>query len=156
MLTVNWEPLTNLLAEGLEDLGACHWEEVEHDKKEVPFALDIASGIAMEKSGAFRIAALRRDQELVGYCAFIFGSLHAFRTRQAFLDAIYVVPEARGCGATFLKKIEALLRAAGVERFVAEIKPEVPLRPGKSRGTVGEFFKACGYEDYAQVYSKLL
>jgi len=151
---VTLEPLARLVADGLEDLGAAHWQESEHDKS-VFYALDLIGASSLERAGGFRIFAFREGGRLVGYASFIFGSLHAAAVQQAFLDAVYLDPGYRGHGAYCWRKVENVLRNLGVHRLVCSV-PDNPLRPGGKRGTVGQLFQALGYRRFEVAYSKIL
>ena len=100
---IAWEPLSVLVASGLEDLAVAHWEEVEIDKEHVPLALDLERARAFEKVGQHATAALRREGVLVGYAAFtLMTAMFHRHTLHAFCSAVYVDPASRGPASLWL------------------------------------------------------
>jgi hypothetical protein len=96
-LTIRWEKLTDLLADGLEDLAVAHWEEAETDRC-CPLDLDWDRALAFERQGTLKVAALRRNGDLIGYAevTLLVGGLFYRTTRHAYVQAIYVEPLFRG------------------------------------------------------------
>jgi hypothetical protein len=115
-LSVEWEPIDKLLAHGLEDLAAAHWEEAESARRRTPLDLDFAQARMFEKSGHFKIAALRRTYELIGYASFMLISPMLYAsTASAFCTAIYVDLGHRGFASmAFLPMCEGMLCDLGV------------------------------------------
>lgn len=66
-VTFGWEPLIDLLNDGLREIAVDHWNELGTNKEDVPLAVDWDQYLALEAAGTWRIFAVRIDEELVGY-----------------------------------------------------------------------------------------
>jgi ribosomal protein S18 acetylase RimI-like enzyme len=78
--------------------------------------------LADPRAGAVLIA--RRGGRAIGYAALCFGFSIEFRGRDAFVDEIYLAPEARGAGLgrALLRALEAEARACGVRQLHLEVE----------------------------------
>lgn len=147
-LTIRWETLDRLLADGLEDLAVAHWEEVELDRTEVPLELDFERFRYAEKMAQGRIASLRRADRLVGYAAWTILTATFHRSvLHGFCTALYVEPERRGFASLLLLPwCERELYALGVKKtYVAARTPRQC-----------DLFKKLGYVETETMFSKLL
>ncbi len=155
---IAFEPLDDLLADGLEEMLFDHWQEVGLDHDAVPLAPDWAKYRDMEKRGTFRMISMREFGALVGYSAWIVcPSLHYRNTLHALNDYFWLAPEKRRgwAGIRLLRTSERLMKGLGAVKIVYHIKPHVLLGATKS-GTVGDILLRLGYRFDEECYSKLL
>lgn len=147
-LTIRWETLDRLLADGLEDLAVAHWEEVELDQAEVPLALDFERTRLFERIGQHKTAGVRAGTQLVGYAAWTILSATFHKTTiHGFCTAFYVEPKFRGFGSlSVLPWCERELDTLGVKKiYVAARTPRQC-----------DLFKKLGYVETETMFSKLL
>jgi L-amino acid N-acyltransferase YncA len=122
---------TRLRAE-VQGLLEQHWDEVAHDKATRQLAPDWAQFEAMEVAGTLFVMTVRSAGQLVGYaCAFLRPHLHSVGTLTAYVDALYLAPQARQgrAGARFLRHIDTALAALGAQYIYWHIKPERDFAP---------------------------
>lgn len=154
-IRIAWEPLDDLLTDGLEDLAIGHWDETENDH--VPLALDIAEARRRERAGTFKIVGVRNAAALVGYAYFLIGSsLQHKGTLQAWCEGIYVMPEARGAGGLLLRALPDMLAALGVKRAFMAAKPHVLLRSGDEQATFSDLLVAAGWPVFETIHARSL
>lgn len=155
MITVGWEPLARLIDDGLEDLAIQHYTEAE--EAPVPLALDFAQAMALEKSGVFKIAAVRRDGDLIGYADFLITTpLHYRRSKTAFCQGIFVDPEERGqAGVKLLHFINTEMDGLDCVRTFIASKFHVPLGSAKKSATLGRLLGHVGYDPSEILYSRM-
>ena len=155
---IGFEPLRDLLADGLEDMLFEHWQEVGLDHDAVPLAPDWEHYRDMEKQGIFRIIAMRDFGQLVGYSAFFVNRhLHYRHTLHASNDYFWLRPDKRRgwAGVRLFRDSERLLKAAGVVKIAYHIKPHVLLGARKS-GTAGDLLLRLGYRHAEDGYWKII
>ena len=155
---IAFEPLSNLLADGLEEMLYDHWQEVGIDHDAVPLAPDWDHYRELEKQGILRIVTMREFDELIGYNFFFVNRhLHYRHTLHAVNDVIWLKPEKRKglAGVRLLKDSEKMLRATGVVKIIYHIKPHVLLGV-RQTGTVGNLLLHLGYRHAEECYSKIL
>lgn len=135
-----------------------HWLEVAHDKTTRVLDPDWAEFEAMEAAGALYILTVRTPAnvggDLVGYaCAFTRPHLHSRATLTAYVDALYLAPQARQgrAGARFLKFIDTALAALGVDYIYWHIKPERDFAPILQRSLGYHFVEAIWGRAVAKV-----
>jgi hypothetical protein len=158
-LTIEWEPLDRLVADGLEDLAALHWEESEIDHAAVPLALDLDRARAFERAGQHKIAGLRRNGELIGYAAFILvTSMFHATVDHAFCDAIYVEPERRGLASLWLLDWceQALTPASGVCKLYISERIPTGLSDRDKAARFGSLLALRGYTMAERRHCKIL
>jgi hypothetical protein len=156
-LELQWEPLDRLIADGVEDLLAAHWEEVALDKSAVALAPDWPKARELERIGILKTLAMRREGVLIGYNAFLITPhLHYRQILQAVNDVIYLDPAERGsAGVRLIRGTEALLRELGVQRILYHTKLHVLLGRRK-QGRVGDLLERLGYSHVENIHAKLL
>lgn len=153
-MNIEWVELNRLLAYGLDDLAVEHWKEVANDQKAIPYAPDWDRYRAQEKLGAFKVAGVFAEHDLIGYNGFfIHEHMHYSTTKFAVNDVIYVDPEYRGVGGKVIRWCETALAALGVKKVLYHTKPNVLVKEGK---TVGDLLEHMGYNHVESVYGKLL
>lgn len=157
-LAISWEPLDQLIADGLEDLAVLHWEEVEIDKEEIPLDLNFDMARAFEKAGQFRIAGLRRDGELIGYACFVIMAPMFHRTiPHAFCEGIYVDPPCRGPASLALVLwCERTLAEEGVRKIYFSERIPTDLSVDNKPARLGALLTALGYTMSERRHSKVL
>jgi GNAT superfamily N-acetyltransferase len=156
--TTAFEPLGDLLADGLEEMLFDHWQEVGLDHDAVPLAPDWEHYRRMEKEGTFRIIALRQAGALIGYSAFFVNRhLHYRHTLHAVNDYFYVAPERRSgwVGVQLFRDCERMMADLGVVKIMYHIKPHVLLGATRT-GNVGRILLRLGYRHAEDCYSKIL
>lgn len=147
-LTLKVESLDALRAEGVEDLVATQWEEVEDHHERCPLAIDWPAYYAMERAGIFKALALRRGSRLIGYSSwFIKPLLHHRLTTWAVCDILYVDPTSRGrAGVTLIRGAEPVLRDLGAQVILYTVKPSKgDLDDTRPRDRVGALLRRLGY-----------
>src|SRR5688572_8316815 len=128
MITFAREPAHVVLKEGLE-LFERHNTEQVHDQT---IALDIDHDryILADDMGMLRPFTCRDAGVLVGYACFAVNcSLRHKTSLQATLDSLYLAPEYRKgtIGIRFIKYMETMLRAEGVQVIRQHAHPETAL-----------------------------
>lgn len=143
-LTIRWETLSDLIADGLEDLAVAHWQEAESDRS-TPLDLDFERARAFERSGALKIAAMRRDGVLVGYAeCMIVGGLFYKSTRHCYVQAIYIEPIFRGLAAQLIHWIECRVGEGGpTKQYIAA-----------KTNRQGDFYQWLGYTFEEAMFAK--
>lgn len=146
-LTIRWETISDLIADGLEDLAVAHWEEAEKDQG-CPLDMDWDKARSFERSGALKVAALRRDGVLIGYAeCMIIGGLFFRSTRHAYVQAIYVEPRFRG--------FPSISLLHWIETRIGEIgKTKVYLAAKTQRQC--DFYETMGYAPAEIMFSKMV
>lgn len=155
---IGFEPLNNLLADGLEEMLFDHWQEVALDHDTIPLAPDWEKYREIEKLGLFRVVAMREFDELVGYNAFFVNKpLHYRHTLHAVNDVIWLKPEKRKgmSGVRLIKESEKLLQDMGVAKIIYHIKVHVLLGARQS-GNLGNLLIHLGYRHIEECHSKTL
>lgn len=157
MLTLDWEPLQQLLDDGVEDLMLAHWEEVAVDKDIIPFAPDWPRCFQLERAGVLWSAALRRDGQLIGYNAFhVLPHIHYRHSIHAVNDVVYLDPDERGmAGVRLIRGTEKLLKELGVLKVMYRSKVHVKIGARKA-ATIGDMLCHIGYRLDEEVYSKII
>ena len=145
---IEFESLSDLLADGLEALLQEDHDELESDG--FPLDVDWDAGFSGERAGTFRPIALRVGFELCGYAAFhVQRHFHSRRSLAAFNDCVWVKPEYRArCGAPLIRRSEQLLRGLGVERVWWTAKVAHP--------ALGALLLKLGYAHDENVFKKVI
>jgi len=156
-LTLDWEPLQQLLDDGVEDLLAAHWEEVACDKMEIPLAPDWERAFRLQREEVLWTAALRKNGRLIGYNAFhVTPHIHYRHTIHAVNDVIFLDRDERGfAGVRLVRGTEQLLKQLGVEKVMYRSKRHVMVGHAKT-STIGDMLARMGYRHDEDVYSRLL
>lgn len=131
-----------------------HWEEVAHDKAEVPLDPDWDQYLALEAQGQFRVRTYRVDGALAGYLwCFVKPHLHYKSTLHAFTDIYYVDPLWRGYGGYLMfKKWLREMQALGVRKVY--IADKLHMRGGKA--SIPGLFSRLGFREVEVVHTILL
>jgi len=99
----------------------------------------------LREENAGRVLIAREGARAVGYAALCFGYSIEFRGRDAFVDELYVIPEARSrdLGRALLRALETEARANGVRQLHLEVEQH---NAAARRLYVAEGFAANGRE----------
>lgn len=154
MLTFAWEPLNHLLHTGIAALGARSWEECGNDKDVFEYDPDWARYGRMEGSDILRFAAVREDEELIGYASVIIGSnLHDRKVSCGMIQDIFIAPDKRrstGAAAKLMDYVESQLLGIGVKHIT------LGERLTSQRQGVGKWLAARGYQSHERLWTKSL
>src|SRR6266851_6357508 len=113
LLTLEWEPLSGLLDDGLEALVAEHHAEVGVHKDTMPLAVDYDRYQLLEDQDILHCLAARRGETLIGYNIFlVLPHIRYARTLTASCEAIFVTQRHRkgGAGIRLIDTAEADLK----------------------------------------------
>lgn len=127
-----------------------HWEEIAHDKDEVPLDPDWARYALMEAQGQLSVVTVRASGRMVGYCCMVLTpGLHYRSTFEARMDIFWLAPEYRGRmgGARLFRAVEAECKRRGVKRIYVGSK----LSHDSTR-----LFQALGYRLVEQWLTKMV
>jgi GNAT superfamily N-acetyltransferase len=154
------EPLSPLLADGLEDLLIEHWQEVEQHQDAMPLSVDWQKYLMLERAGIYRCVVARRGARLVGYAAyFVQPPLHHRQKTWAVNDVLYLDPTHRrgNTGKRLIEAAESLMRDAGAKLITQEDRKQpTNSTSGKTSATLGDLLSRMGYFLAGRVYAKLL
>lgn len=140
------------LALELEPLLVAHYQEVAH-YKDIPLAPDFERYFAIEAVDRFRVYTARTRHEaedeggkLVGYAAyFVDKHLHYMGHVFAVQDVIFIAPEARGDGKSFIAWCDDQLKADGVNVVTQHVK---------AAHNFGPMLERMGYELMDLIYTR--
>lgn len=158
-LTLAWGSIDEGLVDGLEDLFALHWEEIEIEHAKVPLAVDWSGYRSLERGGSLRAAYLRLAGRLIGYNVFFVQPvLHHKLTTWAVNDVIYIDPAHRKgyAGAKLIRWCEKELAAQGVKVIFYSVKITGRLGSKHHRGSVGDLLVKLGYAPVEAAFAKYL
>jgi len=97
MINIKIERLIDCLEE-LAPILAGHWDEVEHDKDEVPLKPDFVTYLKLEEAGHIMLVVARADDKIIGYqWDVVHTNLH-YSELYAVNDLMYLNKEYRGSG----------------------------------------------------------
>jgi GNAT superfamily N-acetyltransferase len=144
------EERVNEIWDDIQPLIRQHWEEIAHNKDKIPLDPDKNLYLGMEAQDCIIILSARQDTRLVGYCVtFLVKAAHYVSSRQAAVDVLYLVPEARtgGAGIKMLQETERLAQERGCTWMTVHFKPEYSLAP---------LLRRLCYNDYEITMAKVL
>lgn len=145
-LTFTWEPVVQLLADGLHDLGHKHWLEGVKEKALMPYDPDWEAYQRIENNNEFRIIAVRWQGHLIGYAGIrIYNSIQSRGVVCSYIQEYYIEPAFRkksGSGIKLFRFIHEQLAIMKVDAVTIH-QPDIVR---SQRGGLGKFFKYLGYE----------
>jgi GNAT superfamily N-acetyltransferase len=116
--------------------------------QDLELAPDFEQYHLLEKAGILRVYTARMDGKVVGFSAlFVNHHLHTIGSKQAVQDLLYVDPDHRGFGLSFIKWCDDQLVQEGVDvvyRAMHALRDFTPV------------MKRMGYELTEQVYARRL
>jgi hypothetical protein len=140
------EPLADVLAE-LLPLTQRHFAETQRHR-EAGCTPDITVYERLAAAGTLRVFTVRLiPSELVGYCLMIVRRHHHTNQVRAFEDLLYIAPEHRGDGKSFVRWCDQQLKLEGVE---------VVQRVCQTKHDHGRMFERMGYDKTEETWSKRL
>lgn len=154
-----WEPLSDALASGLEDLIAFNWDQVQQDPDWPPLDIDWPKYLMYERVGIYKAVSARKDGRLIGYNSYYIQPLTRHKsTMFAVNDALYVDADHRGglTGLKLLDRSEDLLRALGVQFVLQDDMEPHNSTTAKPRATFGKLLSRRGYKMVGTMHAKRL
>lgn len=153
VLTIQFEKISDLRADGVEDLLQADWEEMETEKDRFPLLLDWDHILRMERMGQFKVVAARRGKEILGYAAFlVLPHPHSKNSLTAFNDVLYVKKKERGSlGIKLIRMSETLLKGLGVQRIYYSSKVHFSLGL-----KTGDLLEKMGYKVIERTHAKVI
>jgi GNAT superfamily N-acetyltransferase len=157
LLTIKWRTVNQLVSDGIEDLAAAAWEEVEDDLDTIPLAIDYEYLRTLEKAGNLKLAGCFADGELVGHAIWtVMASPIRRTTLHGFCDTIFMDPQFRGHGLRLVRWCERELSLLGVHKVFIADRPRLRLGHGRHCARLGNVLTRLGYSEAETVYAKVL
>lgn len=111
----------------MQELIREHWEEIAHDKDQIPLDPDYEAYQRLEALGKVLICSARIDGKLVGYSIFfVTQHPHYKSTKVASNDILYLQKQYRGTGLgpELIRFSESAVLLQGAKKVTWHIKPE--------------------------------
>lgn len=128
----NLEPVSMSFIEEAIPLFSLHYKQIAH-YQDIQLAPDYDSYLKIGEMGLLRIFTAREESgELIGYCIFfVRPNLHYKESLQAVQDVLFIHPEKRGFGASFIEWCDEQLKAEGVQVSYHHVKarPDLNFSP---------------------------
>jgi hypothetical protein len=147
-----FEPLAELLDDGLDGLVRQHWSAIALDRDDVPLDVDWASYQAREDNGSWRAFTARRAGRLVGYVGFFL--FHPERYQSTLFvneDTIWVLPDEPARALIW----RSLIREA-MKGLPKPCKLQVKVRERFGGEVMGRVLENLGFERNEVLYSRFL
>jgi len=146
MITFSHEKIVDHVDE-VEQLARLHYKEsCPYD--DIPININWIKIEVLEKNGLLKFYTMKEDDRLIGYAAFnLFNPLEYFKSPQASLSNIFIHPDKRGRGASFISWCDEQLKKLGVQVVYHHVK---------SKNDYGLLLKRLGYDIMNIEYSKRL
>lgn len=138
---------SELLAE-MMPLFRLHYSEIAHFK-DIELDPDIDRYLEMEKADCIRLFTARElGGKLLGYSVYVlFHAPHYRQSKQASQDVLFIYPESRGFGRSFIKWCDEQLTLDGVQVVSHHVKVA---------HNFGPMLEKMGYEMVEYIYVKRL
>lgn len=128
MISIQQEPLEQILGPQLDSLLRAHWEEIALHRDAIALEPDFERYRNLEESGSLVCLTARDGGHLIGYAAWILSQhLHYLNCRTAMNDVIYIAPAYRStstAGIRLIRECERRLGEVGVQRILWHVKPQ--------------------------------
>jgi hypothetical protein len=146
-ITFQREMLSDVLEE-ITPLLFLHWKEIAHFK-DIQLSPDWNRYFEIERNGCLRVFTARDiDKTLIGYAVFFAPvNLHYKEWNQATQDILFIHPEKRGFGASFIQWCDEMLRAEGMKLSFHHVK---------KAHNFGPMLESMGYELVDLIYARRL
>ncbi len=148
MVKYFWEPVEDLLKDGLEELGRQSFDELMSDEKAYKYCPNWDRYRELEKQNSLRWISVRDDDKLVGYASVL---MHTSMTDSTLIMGViqdlFLHPDYRKgfAGIEFVKTIENQLRDLGFGEIIIS-----------DRGNRGAIYNRMGYNMSEKIWSKSL
>lgn len=151
--TYGFEPLADLLADGLARLAKRSWQE-SWGASGLHFNPDWQRYQRMEQAQLLRMVAVRAGGALVGYASLMLHpNLHDRTALCAVVQDVFLLPEMRrGCaGIKLFRLIIAYVQAAGVRQLAVAER----LKVAAEKGGTGKLFAFLGLRCDERIWTKM-
>ncbi len=156
-MKIQWRTVNQFISDGIEDLAAAAWEEVEDDLDTIPLAIDYEHLRTLERSDNLKLAGCFAGGRLVGHAIWtVMASPIRRTTLHGFCDTIFMDPEFRGHGLGLIRWCERELSVLGVKKVFIADRPRLRLGHGRNSARLGKVLTRLGYSESEVVYAKLL
>lgn len=127
-----------------------HWGEVGH-YRDIPLDVDVEMYCKIEDADCLRIYSAREDDgTVIGYAFYLLKhNIHYKTSLQANQDIIFIHPEKRGFGKSFIDWCDGELRKQGVQVVYQHVK-------NKKELNFGPLLEKLNYELVDLVYARRL
>lgn len=152
-----WENIGPAMADGLEDLIAFNWGEVEAKNADAPpLDIDWPRYAMLERAGIYRAISVRKAGRLIGYNGyFVQPHLRHKSTLWAINDALFIDRDERKgtLGIRLVTESTRMLRALGV-KVITQGDMLAPLNSttAKSHATFGDLLLRQGFKLVENLY----
>lgn len=157
----NWEKISTAMADGLEDLIAFNWSEIETANPEAPpLDIDWPKYAMLERAGIYRAISVRKANRLIGYNGyFVQPHLRHKASLWAINDALFIDKDERKgtLGLKLVAESVKMLRAIGVKvvtqgDMLAPLADPANSTTAKSRATFGDLLLRQGFKLAENLY----
>lgn len=152
-----WEKISSAMADGLEDLIAFNWSEIEARNEDAPpLDIDWPRYAMLERAGIYRAISVRKASRLIGYNGYFVQPHLRHRTSQwAINDALFIDKDERKgtLGLRLVVESVKMLREIGV-KVVTQGDMLAPLNSttAKSHATFGDLLLRQGFKLVENLY----
>lgn len=152
-----WEKIAPAMSDGLEDLIAFNWSEIEAVYPEAPpIDIDWPAYYLAERRGTYRAVSARKGSKLIGYNGyFVQPPLRHKTMLWAVNDTLFIDKDERAgtLGRRFLLASLALLKEAGVDTvYHGDMLGALNSTTAKPRATFGDLLLREGARHLENVY----
>lgn len=151
------EPISQLLADGLEDLTIFHWQEVDHFQDKFPLKVNYLAYQMAERLGEFRGVSARRGRRLVGYAGYFVRPDLQHSATWAVNNVLYLDPDERKGwdGLKLMTAARDLLKPLGVDVIIQAVKTPHSTDV-KRHARMAALMKRAGYVPYENLFALVL
>lgn len=152
-----WEKISTAMADGLEDLIAFNWSEIEARNEDAPpLDIDWPRYAMLERAGIYRAISVRKASKLIGYNGYFVQPHLRHRTSLwAINDALFIDKDERKgtLGLRLVVESVKMLREIGV-KVVTQGDMLAPLNSttAKSHATFGDLLLRQGFKLVENLY----
>jgi hypothetical protein len=157
-IVFNWEKISTAMADGLEDLIAFNWSEIEAKNDEAPpLDIDWPRYAMLERAGIYRAISVRKASRLIGYNGYFVQPHLRHRTSLwAINDALFIDKDERKgtLGIKLVAESVKMLRSIGVKVVTQGdmLAPLVNSTTAKSHATFGDLLLRQGFKLVENLY----
>ena len=147
------------MADGLEDLIAFNWSQVQEDPDWPALDIDWPKYLMFERMGIYKAVSARKGGRLIGYNGYYVQPIARHKsTVFAINDALYVDADHRKglVGPRLLKRSEEMLKEIGAQFVLQEDMAPYNSTEAKPRATFGNPLLRSGYKQIGAMFAKRL